>query len=140
MGTPQELFEEPRHTFVGYFIGSPGMNFLPCILDGDNALIDGAAVSLEPGLASRARAIGGPLKLGVRPEFLRLRRERRANSVPVLVADVEDLGQYKIATVRLAGHRIKVKVPEAEETPAGEGFLEFRPRSTKLYANDELVR
>lgn len=27
-GTPQELFETPAHTFVGYFIGSPGMNIL----------------------------------------------------------------------------------------------------------------
>ena len=27
-GTPQDLFERPNHTFVGYFIGSPGMNFM----------------------------------------------------------------------------------------------------------------
>jgi glycerol transport system ATP-binding protein len=24
IGTPAELFERPKHTFVGYFIGSPG--------------------------------------------------------------------------------------------------------------------
>ena len=29
IGTPAELFERPEHTFVGYFIGSPGMNLLP---------------------------------------------------------------------------------------------------------------
>ncbi len=29
IGTPAELFDRPEHTFVGYFIGSPGMNFLP---------------------------------------------------------------------------------------------------------------
>ena len=34
LGTPQELFERPAHTFVGYFIGCPGMNFLPCRLRG----------------------------------------------------------------------------------------------------------
>jgi len=28
-GTPEELFTRPDHTFVGYFIGSPGMNVLP---------------------------------------------------------------------------------------------------------------
>jgi glycerol transport system ATP-binding protein len=28
-GTPAELFDKPAHTFVGYFIGSPGMNILP---------------------------------------------------------------------------------------------------------------
>ncbi len=32
-GTPEELFERPRHTFVGYFIGSPGMNVLPVAAD-----------------------------------------------------------------------------------------------------------
>ena len=41
LGTPQELFERPAHRFVGYFIGSPGMNFLPCRLDGDGVRIDG---------------------------------------------------------------------------------------------------
>ena len=30
IGTPQELFENPKHKFVGFFIGSPGMNFLAC--------------------------------------------------------------------------------------------------------------
>ena len=30
IGTPVELFETPQHTFVGHFIGSPGMNVLPC--------------------------------------------------------------------------------------------------------------
>ena len=28
MDTPQALFERPAHTFVGHFVGSPGMNFL----------------------------------------------------------------------------------------------------------------
>jgi glycerol transport system ATP-binding protein len=31
-GTPEELFRRPAHTYVGYFIGSPGMNVLPCEL------------------------------------------------------------------------------------------------------------
>src|SRR5688572_31737516 len=27
--TPEDLFERPAHRFVGFFIGSPGMNFIP---------------------------------------------------------------------------------------------------------------
>ena len=34
IGTPVELFERPMHTFVGHFIGSPGMNVLPCEVKG----------------------------------------------------------------------------------------------------------
>jgi len=29
MGSPQDLFEQPAHTFVGFFVGSPGMHLLP---------------------------------------------------------------------------------------------------------------
>src|SRR6201996_4519662 len=40
-GTPAELFDRPAHTFVGYFIGSPGMNIVPAQVDGREARIDG---------------------------------------------------------------------------------------------------
>ena len=33
IGTPIDLFEQPAHTFVGHFIGSPGMNILPCVVE-----------------------------------------------------------------------------------------------------------
>src|SRR5262245_65080793 len=38
IGTPVELFERPKHTFVGHFIGSPGMNLLPCVVEGGRAM------------------------------------------------------------------------------------------------------
>ena len=34
MATPARLFEQPEHTFVGYFIGSPGMNLVAAEVDG----------------------------------------------------------------------------------------------------------
>jgi glycerol transport system ATP-binding protein len=37
IGTPEELFETPEHTFVGYFIGSPGMNLLDAKVEGSAA-------------------------------------------------------------------------------------------------------
>lgn len=33
-GTPQQLYEQPAHRFVGHFVGSPGMNFLPASVCG----------------------------------------------------------------------------------------------------------
>ena len=139
MGTPQELFQSPEHTFVGYFIGSPGMNFLPCTLDGPNAVVEGSTVPLEAGVADRARAMAGELELGVRPEFLKLRRDRGAGTVPVAISDVEDLGSFQIATLRLGGRKLKVKVPEDQEIPDRSGFLTFTPELTKLYADGHLV-
>ena len=37
VGTPDELFERPAHSFVGYFIGSPGMNFINAEFEGATA-------------------------------------------------------------------------------------------------------
>ena len=46
IGTPAELFERPKHTFVGYFIGSPGMNVLPAKIDGASVDLGGQTVAL----------------------------------------------------------------------------------------------
>src|SRR5215204_4546521 len=45
-GTPEELFARPAHTFVGHFIGSPGMNVLPCRVEGATAFIGNAPIPL----------------------------------------------------------------------------------------------
>src|SRR5437868_2823107 len=66
-GTPEELFERPAHTFVGYFVGSPGMNVLPCELHGATALVAGQSVAL--GAHYRPLPTAGKIELGIRPEF-----------------------------------------------------------------------
>ena len=43
-GTPVDLFEKPKHTFVGYFIGSPGMNVLPCQIQGNDVIVNGKKI------------------------------------------------------------------------------------------------
>lgn len=47
IGTPAELFERPSHTFVGYFIGSPGMNVIPATLDGNRVKLGDEVLSLD---------------------------------------------------------------------------------------------
>jgi glycerol transport system ATP-binding protein len=139
IGTPQELFEVPRHTFVGYFIGSPGMNFVACALEGESARVDGRAITLPPGLADKGRARGGDFKIGLRPEFLRIAREGDESALPVRVLGVENLGNYQMVKVRLGEAAVNVKVPEGVEVPAEEAFLAIAPEVVRLYADEELV-
>ncbi len=138
-GTPQELFEKPAHTFVGHFVGSPGMNFLPCTLDGDGACIDNVVVPLAAGIARKARERGGRYEIGVRPEFLRLETEPGDGAPRVRVEAIEDLGSHRIVTVRLGMQALKVKVPEEQEIERDGGYLGFTPALTKLYADGELI-
>ena len=67
IGTPVELFEKPRHTFVGHFIGSPGMNIMPCSVKSGEVAVGGTAISVDNAGALRGKS--GAFELGVRPEF-----------------------------------------------------------------------
>ncbi|MGD9508621.1 MAG: ABC transporter ATP-binding protein, partial [Geminicoccaceae bacterium] len=67
LGTPQELFERPAHSFVGYFIGSPGMNFMRCRAEGDGVRIDGTDAVLGGHWARAASELpNASLELGIR--------------------------------------------------------------------------
>ncbi len=127
IGTPAELFERPKHTFVGYFIGSPGMNVLPVSLDGNRATIDGQAIALPfaPTIAQGAKT-----ELGIRPEFVRLGRE----GAPVTIGKVEDIGRHRIVRAAFAGRPISIVVPEDGEIPA-EPRVSFDPAAINIYAD-----
>ncbi|MEX0406536.1 ABC transporter ATP-binding protein [Aquibium sp. LZ166] len=126
IGTPDELFERPKHTFVGYFIGSPGMNVLPVSVEGAQARFGGTAITL-PG--KPRTPMGGAIELGIRPEFVRLGRE----GMPVQITKVEDIGRHKIVRARLQDHEIAAIVREDEDVPA-EPHVAFVPEKINIYA------
>ena len=53
-GTPRELFERPAHTFVGDFIGNPGMNLLACTIQDGAARVGQRQVALPAGAPGAA--------------------------------------------------------------------------------------
>lgn len=138
-GTPQELFENPEHKFVGYFIGSPGMNFLVCTVDGNTARVDGAAIQLDDDTAALAQQTQGKLELGIRPMYLEVHPESVENSIPAMVKSAEDQGSFKILTLNMAGHMLRARLPEGHAVPSKEAWLRFPKRWTKLFADERLV-
>ena len=140
MGTPQELFEDPEHTFVGYFIGSPGMNFLKCTLDGHLALANEAIIPLDPAYAGRAAKTGGDIKLGIRPMYVGVHDNEVEDGIVAEIEGVEDQGFCKIVTCQFAGHQIKARIKDNRPTPEGRCWLTFPKDKTKLYSNERLVR
>ena len=138
VGTPQALFERPAHTFVGYFIGSPGMNFFDCQLEGSEAVIDGERVALEPAMAEAARNAGGRLQLGIRPGLIR----PAAADEPALnikVDKVEDLGDYALVSGHLGQQPVHVRL-EASGAIGADGLrVVFPTQNALLYADDRLV-
>jgi glycerol transport system ATP-binding protein len=140
IGTPQELFENPEHKFVGYFIGSPGMNFLPCTLEGPNARVDGATIALDPTTAARGAEAGGVLELGIRPMHLQVHAEAVEGGIPVTLKSVDDQGAFKILTAAFNGNTLRVRIPEGHPVPENNAWLTFPPERTRLFADERLVK
>ena len=129
MGTPQELFETPQHTFVGYFIGSPGMNVLDATVTGDKAVIGGTEISLGQGFGTPA----GNVELGVRPEFTSL--ATGDIGLPVTIKRVEDVGRHKIVRADFKGNVINVIAEEGAEISPDMNRVVFDPAGVNVYSN-----
>jgi glycerol transport system ATP-binding protein len=140
IGTPQDLFENPKHKFVGFFIGSPGMNFLSCTLEGNTARIDGADIELDEHTAVLGKKAQGELELGIRPMYLEVHAESIKGGIPAAVKALQDQGSFKILTVNMAGHTLRARLPEGQAVPSNEAWLRFPPQWTKLFADGRLVK
>ncbi|MBN8510896.1 MAG: ABC transporter ATP-binding protein, partial [Burkholderiales bacterium] len=132
-GTPVELFERPQHTFVGHFIGSPGMNLLPAVRD-EAGTARYAGIAL-PHRSRGAVPAGKTLAFGVRPEFVRFADD----GLPVRIERVADAGRFRVVDARHDGQLIKAVIDEGAPVPSGSSHLQFDPARTQLYADDWIV-
>jgi glycerol transport system ATP-binding protein len=133
VGSPVDLFERPRHTFVGHFIGSPGMNVLPCQVSNGTATFAGHPVPVQNPPAQPLN--GKQVEIGVRPEFVNL----AADGIPVRLAKVSDGGRYRVVEALHGEIRIKLLVDESAPLPADGAHIRFDPAHTRLYADGWLV-
>lgn len=129
IGTPVELFERPQHTFVGHFIGSPGMNVLPCTISNGAAQLDGQAIQTAHAVAPPAG--GARIELGVRPEFVSF----ASDGVPVQIVKVSDAGRFQVVDARAQAGRIQLLVQEDQPIPSGTAHVRFDPAHTQVYVD-----
>jgi multiple sugar transport system ATP-binding protein len=95
IGSPLDLYDTPNNLFVAEFIGSPAMNILDGTIEGKTfAMPDGTAIPLGSDVP---HAPQGPVKLGIRPEHLRL----DAGGLQAEVLVVEPTGSETQVALRL---------------------------------------
>ncbi|MGN8252036.1 ABC transporter ATP-binding protein [Pseudomonas sp. SMV7] len=139
-GTPRELFERPRHTFVGYFIGSPGMNLIEVRAEAGGVSFGDIHLPLPDGLRERlAATAGGRLQVGIRPEFVQLWDSPFEDAYPARVLDVEDLGTYRIVTLELGGVALKARQGEDRPVPVAQAWVSLPAQWLMLYLDDVLL-
>ncbi|HEY0818384.1 MAG TPA: ABC transporter ATP-binding protein [Rhizobacter sp.] len=121
IGSADQLFERPQHTFVGHFIGSPGMNFLPA--------------TVVPG------APQGADTLGVRPEYVTLAEPSAAGALEAVVTQRQDVGTYWLVTAKAGDSMIRARLsPEITPPAVGEtAWFGVKGMHTCYYKNEELV-
>lgn len=137
VGSADALFERPQHTFVGHFIGSPGMNFLPVRVQGGRLVLAGVGLAPPPG----RELPDGDYQLGVRPEYVRLARPEAEGALPVTVGQVQDIGTYWLLSAEVGGQTLKARIEADTPVPArGEtAWLQVVGGHTCFYRDEELV-
>ena len=137
VGTPADLFERPSHTFVGHFIGSPGMNFLSGKVDAAGFHVAGMTMGLPSGRVFPS----GELKLGVRPEYVSVVPANTPGALPMIVSRVLDVGTHVMLTASNAEHVLKARLSSefASLVPGDTVWLEVMSGHTCFYKNEEIV-
>ena len=129
IGSPVELFERPAHTFVGHFIGSPGMNVIPCDIRDGAAFVQGQKIMNASGVT------GGRTEIGVRPEFVSFGRE----GLPARVTRVADVGRNRVVEARVGDTKVNAILGEDSTIPQDDTHLVFDPAQTRVYADGWLA-
>jgi glycerol transport system ATP-binding protein len=137
VGSADELFERPQHTFVGHFIGSPGMNFLPVKARGNVIDAAGRTLALAPDLILPE----GDLKLGIRPEYVELKPADAPGAVPVTITQSLDIGTHVLLTGQCGDLAIKARLSPEQDVPicGDAAWMGILGAQTCFYRNEELI-
>jgi multiple sugar transport system ATP-binding protein len=144
VGPPLELYHHPANRFVAGFIGSPKMNFLPCVLV--SATEAGATVKLADGTLvlagsdARGLAVGTALVMGIRPERIVAATEAGEGTAKTSVIVAEHLGDTIFLYVHTPGGTGQLTVKAKPENPLRTGdetHLSFPAKHCLLFGPDD---
>ncbi|HID57075.1 TPA: ABC transporter ATP-binding protein [Candidatus Poribacteria bacterium] len=143
IGTPEQIYNSPANTFVADFVGSPGMNLLPCevkSVEGGIYLDVGPSAFMIPLSPERTKSIGcsagASLTFGVRPEDILIDPASGEESIVGRVYLVETLGGYNIIEVKVGGKLLTVKAESSVEPLIGQE-IRIGFKSEKIHLFDE---
>ncbi|MCD6256810.1 ABC transporter ATP-binding protein [Candidatus Aerophobetes bacterium] len=121
--TPLNIYNHPSNMFIADFLGSPGMNFLPC-------KIEGRILNIGPGnfkLPLSAKSLRkvedvspAEVVFGIRLEDIFISKERQTDWFPAQVDVVELMGSWNIVSLRLGENYIKTRANMDFEAASGD--------------------
>ncbi|MET1043294.1 MAG: sn-glycerol-3-phosphate ABC transporter ATP-binding protein UgpC [Microbacteriaceae bacterium] len=134
VGTPRDLYENPKNVFVAGFIGSPAMNLFEVdIVDGGLQFGNTVAAVERDRLGS---ATGGTATIGIRPEDVHVSTD--PHGLPIDVDVIEELGAdaYLYGHAEISGNRVDVvaRVDGRSHPDAGDRvYITPEPRHVHVF-------
>jgi multiple sugar transport system ATP-binding protein len=129
-GPPHEIYHFPATVFVGNFIGSPPMNFLPvdgAVAAGDERVHQHGA----PVAVARCASAAERVLLGIRPEHVVI--DEHGPLRGRVIAD-EYLGSHQVFTIETSAGVVRARASKDAGLAAGAPVgLSFRQDRTLLY-------
>jgi multiple sugar transport system ATP-binding protein len=129
VGTPFEVYHNPRNTFVASFVGSPAINLWPGRIAGGRAVVAPQTFELPLGAG---RGSEGACTFGIRPEDVAV---EAGAPVEGKVHDIENHGIEKILTLRVGDQMVRASVP-ARVNVAVEEAIRFGWNADKVMLFD----
>jgi len=135
-GTPEDLHVDPETAFVGYFIGTPGMNFLVAEWNGRRFTSDGEKVPVKfadgPPFEKR-RAV----QIGIRPEHVAVFDAETAGAAACPVQLCERAVAYDVVTLLLGQTRVRARVDRSMRAAPGDTlWIRFPEEHVRLFNPD----
>ncbi len=132
VGTPEEIYEEPKNTFVAGFIGSPSMNLVKAVIEQKGntytVRLGKTVISVEPGSTAKE------IILGVRPEKISLEPEHGLIEVEAVIDFIENLGSDKIVHISIDGQTLVAKTTKQVNAKIGEKITVYiNPLDIKIF-------
>jgi multiple sugar transport system ATP-binding protein len=129
VGSPSELYNNPRNLFVAGFIGSPAMNFMPAHIDGDQIRLPFGEITLGAEALEGLERTEGPRQIiaGIRPESFEDAAlvgdsRERGSTFRTKIDIVESMGSELYAYFNVESDRLESQELRelAEDSGAGE--------------------
>ncbi|WP_226351721.1 ABC transporter ATP-binding protein [Pseudonocardia sp. ICBG601] len=111
VGTPEEVYDAPASVFVAGFLGSPAIGLLPATLRREGGLLWASGEDVDVPLGPGDDPSGRDLRVGARPEHLRIGDASGGPRWRGTVRLVENLGGEEVAHVQVGGGRIPMRGP-----------------------------
>lgn len=122
LGSPDEIYNQPRNLYVADFIGSPSMNFLQGHLEGGTFKVDDMVMPMTGYDFAAPQTADRPAVIGIRPEHV-VTGELVKNAPLQFSVDVdlvEPMGSDTLVYAQLGQHNFRIRMDGQATVKAGE--------------------